>query len=356
MSPSKLNFHGNNKSASELSEALNAGIARYATNTGVAARCTHSKPLFDCRITVDSEAELGRLNELAGVRQIRQRVLLRLSPSIDPHTHLLTTTGVLDSKFGFSIETGAAERAIVHAMQLPHLEVVGVHFHLGSPLFETEPYEQAIDYTLAFVARMRDAHGFNMTEFSPGGGFAVPYTADRVAPTPDEYAEVIVGALKRSCALHGLPLPLLTVEPGRALVARAGVAVYTIGGIKHVEGVRTFVSVDGGMGDNIRPPLYDAKYSVLSISHPQETPSQTVTIVGKFCESGDFLARDVRVAAPKVDDLIAMPCAGAYQVAMSSNYNAYCRPCVLFVRDGEARVVLRREQYADLLLRIPKPK
>jgi diaminopimelate decarboxylase len=330
MPASRVNFHGNNKTVAELSEALDARIGR---------------------ITVDSEQELERLNELAGARGMRQPVLLRLSPSVDPHTHLLTTTGVLDSKFGFSIETGAAERAVVRALALPHLSVVGVHFHLGSPLFETEPYEQAIEYTLAFVARMRDAHGFAMTEFSPGGGFAVPYVRDRVAPTAADYADVIVGALKRSCAKHGLPLPLLTVEPGRVLVARAGVAIYSVGGIKHVEGVRTFVSVDGGMGDNIRPPLYDAVYSVLSVSQPRAPATQKVAIVGKFCESGDYLARDVLVAPPRVGDLIAMPCAGAYQVAMSSNYNAFLRPAVVFVRDGEARVVLRRETYADLLSR-----
>lgn len=261
-SPSRLNYHGNNKTRQELSEALEARVAR---------------------ITVDSFHELELLSELAAARGVRQRVLLRLSPSVDAHTHLLTTTGVLDSKFGFSIETGAAERAVVRAMQLSaSLHVVGVHFHLGSPLFEIEPYVQAIEYTLAFCARMRDAHRFELLEFSPGGGFGVPYVLEQHSPPIAAFANAIAGAVVRACAQHSLARPRLTVEPGRAIVARAGVAIYEVGGVKHVERVRTFVSIDGGMGDNIRPALYGSRYTALSLSRPLATPTELVTIVGKF--------------------------------------------------------------------------
>ncbi len=325
----KINFHGNNKVRSELREAVEAGIG--------------------C-ITIDSFHEIELLNNVAGEVGVTQAVNLRLSPSIDPHTHRLTTTGVLDSKFGFSIETGDAEKAVAAAMSQPNLDVRGLHFHLGSPLFELEPYEEAIDYVCAFAARMTYVHRLDMNDFSPGGGMAIGYLSSKLPPTIGDYAKTITDSLVSACTKYGLEQPRLIIEPGRSIVGRAGVAIYTIGGIKRIPHVRTYVSVDGGMGDNIRPALYEAEYEVMSIDDPYGEPTQTVTIAGKFCESGDVLARDVKLPELNTDDLLALPASGAYCVPMASNYNLQTRPAIVLITEqSEARLIRRRETYADLL-------
>lgn len=323
-----IDLHGNNKSESELREALAAGVRR---------------------VVVDNLYELELLDRIAREVGKRQPILLRLSPGIDPHTHAKTTTGILDSKFGIPIATGDAERAVQAALNLGGVELVGLHCHLGSPIFDTEPYERASDVMLGFAAEMRDRHGFELREYSPGGGFAAQYVRDQPAPPPEAYADAIVASLRRTCERHGLPLPALAVEPGRALVARAGVALYTVGAIKRVPGVRTFVAVDGGMADNIRPAMYGSRYEAFLASRPAEGESEVVTIAGKYCESGDILARDVALPPLRPGDLLAMPAAGAYQIAMASNYNMALKPAIVVVRDGVARLVRRRETYDDLL-------
>jgi len=275
--------------------------------------------------------------------------MLRLSPSIDPHTHLLTTTGILDSKFGFSIETGDAEKAVEQAMAREGLNVEGLHFHLGSPIFELEPYSEAIDYVLGFAAQMRDKYGLELKRFSPGGGFAIGYVNDQLPLEMADYAREIATSLREGCDKYGLDEPELVVEPGRAIVGRSGVAVYTVGGIKTIPGVRTYVSVDGGMGDNIRPALYESEYAVVPVDNPLADRDVTVTVAGKFCESGDVLARDVDLPDPQTGDLLALPASGAYCLMMASNYNMQTRPAVVMVNDGEARLIRRRETYADLL-------
>ena len=325
----KINFHGNNKVRDELREAVEAGIG--------------------C-ITIDSFHEIELLNDVASEVGVTQAVNLRLSPSIDPHTHRLTTTGVLDSKFGFSIETGDAEKAVAAAMSQPNLEVRGLHFHLGSPLFELEPYEEAIDYVCAFAARMMYVHRLDVNDFSPGGGMAIGYLSSKLPPTIGEYAKTITDSLMSACTKYGLEQPRLIIEPGRSIVGRAGVALYTVGGIKRIPHVRTYVSVDGGMGDNIRPALYEAEYEVMSVDDPFGEPTQTVTIAGKFCESGDVLARDVKLPELNTDDLLALPASGAYCVPMASNYNLQTRPAIVLITEqSEARLIRRRETYADLL-------
>ena len=325
----KINFHGNNKVRDELREAVSADIGR---------------------ITIDSFHEIELLNQVAAELGKTQAVNLRLSPSIDPHTHRLTTTGVLDSKFGFSIETGDAEKAVDAALAQPNLDVQGLHFHLGSPLFELEPYEEAIEYVCAFAARMKWVHHLDMHEFSPGGGMAIGYLSSKLPPSIADYAQTITESLVSSCTKYGLEQPRLIIEPGRSIVGRAGVAVYTVGGIKRIPGVRTYVSVDGGMGDNIRPALYEAEYEVMSVDDPLGEPVQTVTIAGKFCESGDVLARDIQLPEVNTDDLLVLPASGAYCVPMASNYNLQTRPAiVLMTEQSEARLIRRRETYADLL-------
>ena len=321
--PERMYFHGNNKSEQELREALDYGVGR---------------------IGVDNFHELQLLNGIAQGRGVRQKVLLRLSPGIDPHTHAKTTTGTLENKFGIPLPTGQAEAAVRQATEMPGLELVGLHVHLGSPVFELEPYGQAVDTVLDFASKMRKQHGFEMTEFSPGGGFAVAYTPEQHAPEPSVYAETIASTLREALWRYEL-----IVEPGRAIVARSAVALYTVGSSKEVPGVKTFVSVDGGMADNIRPALYESRYSALVANRVNDERREMVTIAGKYCESGDVLLPDTELPPLEPGDILAMPAAGAYALAMASNYNLSLRPPVVLVNDGQAKLMRRRETYEDVM-------
>ena len=326
----RVYFHGNNKLEDELEQSVEWGIGR---------------------IVVDSFYELALLDEVAARTRGSQEILLRVSPSIDPHTHAKTTTGVLDSKFGFSIETGDAAEAVRRAIAAPHLDLKGLHFHLGSPIFELEPYRSAVEVVLGFAAGLRE-EGLNLQEFSPGGGFAIAYTKDQAPPHVGDYAEAIVGTMVKECQRLGMELPHLVVEPGRAIVGPAGVALYRVGAVKDIPGVRRYVSVDGGMGDNIRPALYDAAYEAVIANRMNDKSTEVATIAGKYCESGDILVKDVLL--PPIDrggnDLIAIPASGAYCISMASNYNLNPKPPIVLVNKGEVRVIRRRETYQDQML------
>ena len=250
-------------------------------------------------------------------------MLIRVSPGVDPHTHVHTTTGILDSKFGFAIQTGHAAESVRQTLAAPNLNLLGLHFHLGSPIFELEPYAVATEVVLRFAADLRkapgsrktpgsDVQGLEMQEFSPGGGFAIAYTRDQEPPAIGDYADTIVSALKSNCDALGLPAPRMIIEPGRSIIGPAGVAIYRIGAIKDIPGVRKYVSVDGGMGDNIRPALYQAVYEVVVANKAGQDPSETVTIAGKYCESGDLLASDITLPEVEPGDVLAIPAAGAY--------------------------------------------
>lgn len=327
VSPSKVYFHGNNKLRSELEEAVSWGIAR---------------------IVVDNIDEIHLLNEIAGALGKTQEVLVRVSPGVDAHTHHHTTTGLVDSKFGFPIATGQAQEAIRLAMEASNLDLAGLHFHLGSPIFSVEPYVNAIKVVMEFAAAMA-SEGFYLRELSPGGGFAIAYLEEDEPPEVRTYAEAIVGSLRRECEQWGIPEPRLIVEPGRAMVGRAGVALYTIGSIKRIPGVRTYVSVDGGMGDNIRPALYGAKYDALIANKIDDDASELVTIAGKYCESGDVLVHDVSLPFPAYGDSLVVPASGAYNLAMASDYNLNGRPAVVLVGNGKAELIRRRETYEDMM-------
>jgi len=320
-------FHGNNKTPLELVQALDWGVGR---------------------VVVDSMHELKLLNQLCGERRCMQDILLRLNPNVDPHTHGHTTTGVLDSKFGIAISTGQAEEAVKAALEMRSVNLLGLHFHLGSPIFETTPYETAISVVLDFAKEMKQKYDFDMVELSVGGGFAVAYTMQDEAPMPAVYADAVVGKMSDLLLKKSLLPPRLTIEPGRSIVARAGVALYTVGAMKDVPGIRKFVCVDGGMSDNIRPPLYDAKYEAMVANKAAEPNAQTVTVAGKLCESGDILIKDIQLPRMASGDIIAVPACGAYCVPMASNYNANPRPAVVFVKNGEPRMVRRRETFEDL--------
>ncbi len=324
----RCHFHGNNKGEDELREAMHAGIGR---------------------IIVDNFHELEMVDRLARAMGIVQTIILRLSPNVDARTHAKTTTGTLNTKFGIAISTGAAEQAIVEAQRMAGVDLAGLHSHLGSPLFDLEPYDEANAVMLPFAAEMRRKHGFELREYSPGGGFASQYVRERPAPSTDAYGETVVASFKRRCVENDLPLPHLFVEPGRSLVARAGVALYTVGSSKHVEGLRTWVSVDGGMADNIRPAIYDAKYEAVVVNRADDAATETVTIAGKYCESGDLLIKDAQLPPTQPGDVIALPASGAYCLSMASNYNMALKPAVVVVSDGGTKLIRRRETYADLL-------
>jgi diaminopimelate decarboxylase len=325
--PADVAFHGNNKSDEELRAAVDAGVGR---------------------VIVDNFHELALLNDIAAGGE-RVAIALRVSPSIDPHTHGHTTTGILDSKFGFPIETGQAADAVQLAMAAPNLDLVGLHVHLGSPIFELEPYARASEVVVDFARKMEDTFGFEMREYSPGGGMAISYLEDTLAPPIADYAETVVSSLTDACGKFGLPVPTLSIEPGRSIVGRAGVALYTAGSRKQIPNLRTYVALDGGMADNIRPAIYGSRYTAQVANKPGAERSEVVTLAGKYCESGDILIRDITLPPLEAGDIVAIPAAGAYCTAMSSNYNAALRPPIVFLRDGKARLVRRRETFEDLM-------
>jgi diaminopimelate decarboxylase len=324
----KVYFHGNNKSAQELALALDWGVGR---------------------VVVDNFHELALLNRLAVERGRVVEILLRISPGVDPHTHAYITTGIVESKFGFPIVTGQAEEALTQALALPGLRPVGLHAHIGSQIFELEPYRETACILLEFAAAMAARRGFQMAEFSPGGGWAIRYTQADEPPGVEEIAETVVGALCDEVARHCLPLPRLIVEPGRSIVGPAGVALYSVGARKEIPGRRTYVFVDGGMADNVRPALYGARYEAVVANRVNDAATETVTVAGKHCDAGDVLIEGIALPPVAAGDVLATPACGAYCLSLASNYNLALRPAVVLVKDGRARLIRRRESYEDLL-------
>jgi len=314
----RLVLHGNNKSVGELREAVAAGVGR---------------------IVVDSFDELDRLDALHAETGARPRVLLRFTPGVEAHTHAYLVTGADDSKFGFTVSTGAAAAAMERARASAAVEVVGVHSHIGSQVFDASSFAKAV----AVIAE--SAAPFEVDEISIGGGLGVPYVAGESAPTIAEWGE----AVSEACRSAGVTARV-TAEPGRAIAAAAAVTLYTVGTVKTIEGVRTYVAVDGGMSDNPRPVLYGSGYEAFLPGSVDAPRDRVVTVVGKHCESGDTLARDAMVPSGiAVGDVLATPVTGAYGHSMGSNYNKVLRPAVVFAAAGEARLVVRRETYDDLL-------
>jgi diaminopimelate decarboxylase len=319
-------FHGNNKSAEELRLALKHHIGR---------------------IVVDNFDELKMLGKLAEEGGHIPDILLRITPGVDPHTHEHVTTGVIGGKFGFPLFS--AGQAVIQAMSTPSLNLVGLHFHIGSLIAEAHPYQEAIETVLDFANGMRNKHGFELEELNIGGGFSVQYTLDAPVPAISVFAEVIVSKIIRKCKQLGLTLPMLTLEPGRAVVAQAGVALYQAGVIKEIPGLRCYVSVDGGMADNIRPALYGARYEAVVANKMLVAEEGVVTITGKFCESGDILVKDIKLAPAEAGDIIAIPDCGAYCLPLASNYNASLKPAIVMVNEGKARLIRRRETFQDII-------
>jgi len=324
----KMYFHGNNKSQEEIEQAIEWGIGY---------------------LVIDNLFELKLLSKISKDKNTIQNILLRLSPDVDPHTYKHTTTGILDSKFGFPIITGQADEAVSKAMADPGLNLLGLHFHLGSLIFEMEPYQKAINIVLRFAAEMKEKYGFELKEFSPGGGFAIQYALGSPAPSISDYAQIITSTLIKESEIFKLTPPRLIIEAGRAIVGQAGVAIYKFGAVKDIPGVRKYVFIDGGMADNIRPALYGSEYQALVANKAVEKEAEQVTVAGKFCESGDILIRDISLPTVEDGDILAVPDCGAYTLSMASNYNASLKPSILLVNEGKTQLIRRRETYDDLI-------
>lgn len=321
----RIDFPGNNKSADEIKMALECGVGH---------------------IVVDNLHELKMLGEIAGKLGKVVDILLRISPGVDPHTHHKIITGNIDSKFG--IPMVYAEEAVKTAMAIPEVNVLGLHFHIGSQIDNAEPFQQSIEYFINLAAEFRQKYLFEMKELSIGGGFAIQYTLDSPVPSIAAWAELLTSSIINKCWEKNIPLPKLIIEPGRSIVGQAGVALYTVGVIKDIPDVRTYVSVDGGMADNIRPSLYGAKLEAIAANKVKEKYDREVTIAGKYCESGDVLIKDISMPSLAAGDLVAVPGCGAYSIPESMNYNASFKPAIVMVSGGKARLIRRRETLEDL--------
>lgn len=286
------------------------------------------------------------LNRIAGEKGCKPDILLRITPGVDVHTHQYTITGNVDSKFGFPLVT--AEEAVSTALSLPNLKLIGLHFHIGSLIFESEPYLKSVEFILNLAAEMKRKNGFELRELDIGGGFGVQYTLDSPAPPVSFFAEALTSKVMSQCEKLKMPLPRLIIEPGRSIVARSGIALYTVGVVKEIPGIRCYVSIDGGMADNIRPALYGARQEAMLANRMRDSDTGKFTIAGRFCESGDILIRDISLPHPVAGDILAVPGCGAYCIPQACNYNASFKVPIMFVRDGKARLVRRRETLEDL--------
>lgn len=326
--PARIVMHGNAKSADELREAARVGVGR---------------------IVLDSCIEIAYL---AGVARCRQPVLIRVTPDIDIHGHRAITTGISDQKFGFTLAGDHAADAVKRVLAHPILDLVGLHCHIGSQVNDPALYGEAIHRMIAAMADIRARHGVILTELNIGGGHAIPYVRGDQELNLAQLADTIENALDEACAAEHFPRPKVVVEPGRAISGRAGVTLYRVCSVKTQCGGRTFVAVDGGMSDNPRVSLYDARYTVALANRHSLGLKQRVTVAGRHCEAGDEIARDIELPADvHPGDLLAVACTGAYHHSMASNYNMVGRPSLVAVKDGRARELVRRETVADLLAR-----
>ena len=323
----RIALHGNNKTDAELRMALDAGIGY---------------------IIVDNLLELERLAEITVGRERPQPILLRLAPGIDPHTHRLISTGQVDSKFGIDMQGEAALEAVRRASEIASLELRGLHCHVGSQLLDMEAHLGAIGIVVDFLAAARDKLGLVLPVLNIGGGLGIRYLESHDPPSLEEFAAALTDRLRAALRERDYPAPELQLEPGRSLVGEAGTTLYTVGAIKTIPGVRTYVTVDGGLSDNPRPALYQAEYSILLADRLGDEADSVVTVSGKHCET-DRLFPDVRLPMPRPGDLLAVQSTGAYNYVMASNYNRYPRPAVVLVNEGQADLLVRRETYEDLV-------
>jgi len=323
----KIYFHGNNKSENEVMMALKAGVGR---------------------IVVDNSYELELLERTCLKEGKTQDIMLRITPGVEAHTHEYIQTGQIDSKFGFTIGDQAME-GVKKAIKSKNLNLVGVHCHIGSQIFEMESFRHASSVMVNFIGEVRNATGYEFDELDMGGGFGIYYYYGDEPREPQEWAESVMLTVKEKCQEIGVKVPKVIVEPGRAISSPAGITLYTIGSINEVAGVRKYVAVDGGMTDNPRPALYDAKYLAAIANKADQGPEETVSIAGKCCESGDMLIWDAELPRVESGDILVVFATGAYTYSMSSNYNRLVKPAMVVVNQGAADLIIKRETYDDLI-------
>ena len=326
--PQNICFHGNNKSYDELVMAV-------TENVGI--------------IVADSNLELDMLNSIGKEQGKTVKVMFRIKPGVEAHTHEFISTGQIDSKFGFSIENGEADQIAKYASKLENIEVIGIHCHIGSQIFELEPFELAAEVMTEYYIRLKKEFGLPLTTLDLGGGFGISYVQSDKPIEYGKYIEAVSKVVKSICAYSNEALPQILMEPGRSIVGDAGITLYTIGNIKDIKDVRKYVSVDGGMGDNPRYILYGAQYDGILANRATDTPEEYVTVCGKCCESGDIIIKDAHLPKANTGDILAVMSTGAYNYSVASNYNRIPRPALVLAGNGTSRVIVKRETYEDLI-------
>ena len=323
----RVSFHGNNKSKEELEMAVKNHVGK---------------------IMIDNFYEINLLNQVLEEQDSEINVMLRITPGISAHTHEYDQTGQVDSKFGFDLKSGQADKALQEKKKNQRMHMLGIHAHIGSQIFELNGFEMAAAKLVDVAASWRKNYDYTAQVINVGGGFGIKYVQEDHPLKPEEFVKAIVKTIKDEATKHNFPLPEIDIEPGRSIVGPAGYNLYKVGSMKEIPGLVPYVAVDGGMGDNIRPALYQAKYETVLANDPQRKASQEFHVAGKYCESGDILA-DAKLPSLKAGDILAMLDTGAYGYSMASNYNRNPRPAVVFAEDGKAQVVIRRESLEDLV-------
>ncbi len=326
--PERIYFHGNNKTEDEI---------RYALNNGVG------------RIVADNYTELEMLNKISGELNKQAEILVRIKPGVDAHTHDFIRTGQIDSKFGVAIENGEAEEMLRTILGYDNIKLMGFHCHIGSQIFDLEPFEHTAEIMMNFIGDMKEKYDFEAQELNLGGGFGIKYTDDDTPIDYGEYMKAVSVVVKRVAKERGVRLPFIIVEPGRSIVAEAGLTLYTVGSVKEIKGIRTYVSIDGGMADNPRYIMYQAKYTAVSVENPLAPADKVITLAGKCCESGDLIGEDMMLSDVKSGELVAVLSTGAYNYSMASNYNRIPRPPVVMIKDKKPVLAVRRESFEDLV-------
>ena len=321
-------FHGNNKTYDEIEFAVESGVGH---------------------IIADNKRELDMINEISVKHNVKTNVLFRIKPGVDAHTHDFIRTGQIDSKFGFALENNEAFEIIKYAKELENINVSGIHCHIGSQIFELEPFKAAAEIMTDFICEVKDKLGINLKMLNLGGGFGIKYVKSDKPVKYDKYIKSVSEVLSKKCKEKNIDLPYVLMEPGRSIVGDAGVTLYTAGTVKNIKNVRKYVSVDGGMGDNPRYILYQAEYDAVIANRTDAKEEETVTICGKCCESGDIIIKDAKMPKINPGDILAVMSTGAYNYSMASNYNRIPRPAVVFVKDGKAKLAVKRETYEDLI-------
>ena len=328
MAPEKIYFHGNNKTDDEIELAVSNNVGR---------------------LVVDNFLELEHINRIVKEKNKTVSILFRIKPGIDAHTHAFIRTGQIDSKFGFALETGEAFEAVKSASEYKNLKIAGIHCHIGSQIFELEPFQEAAKVMCGFIAEVKDKLDIVMDELNLGGGFGIKYTEKDDPVAYDQYIDAVASVIKTCCWEAGIKLPKILMEPGRSIVASAGITLYTIGNVKNIPGIRKYVSVDGGMTDNPRYILYQSEYEAAIANKASDPRDDIVTIAGKCCESGDLIQENTKLQQAEAGDVLAVFATGAYNYSMASNYNRIPRPPVVMVSGGKDKLILKRESYEDLI-------